>query len=279
MHQWLKNLLVFVPALAAHQFDPVTMLVALTAFLSFSLCASSVYVLNDLLDLGRDRQHARKRNRPFASGAIPTLRGLFMIPLLLAAALILGLAAGPGFLVVLAGYYLLTLTYSLYLKRHLMIDVVALACLYGARLLGGSVADQIELSAWLAAFSLFLFVSLAMVKRCTELVSRVGSGDGIVAGRAYRVGDLPLLEAMAAASGFTAVLVLALYVNSETVTVLYRSPHRLWLICVIMIYWIGRTMMLAHRGDMPDDPVVFASTDRISGLCMVIVGLIVLASL
>ena len=279
VHQWLKNVLVFVPALGAHRLDEATMVVALVAFLSFSLAASSVYVLNDLVDLGRDRQHARKRNRPFAAGRISPLTGLVMIPALLGAAFVLGLAIRPGFLLVLCGYYVLTLAYSLVLKRHMMIDVVALACLYGARLVGGSVATEVELSQWLGAFSLFIFVSLALVKRCAELVGRAGAGAEALVGRAYRTADLPLLEAMAAASGFTAVLVLALYVDSAAVIALYGAPHRLWLICVILIYWLGRVLMLTHRAEMHDDPVVFASTDRVSYVCILLAALILLVSL
>lgn len=278
-HQWLKNLLLFVPAVAAHRFDVATIAAALLGFLSFSLCASSVYVLNDLIDLERDRMHPTKCRRPLASGKLPIMRALVMIPALLGSAIVIALILPPSFVGVLAGYYVLTLAYSLDLKRRMMLDVVALACLYGLRLVAGGVAAGVELSAWLAAFSLFLFFSLALVKRTTELVGRIARGSGEMAGRAYRTGDLAILEALGAASGFTSILVFALYISSPAVAALYGEPHRLWLICIVLIYWIGRIMILTHRGEMHDDPVVFAATDKASLACVALVLAIVAASL
>lgn len=278
LHQWLKNLLLFVPALAAHDFAAPVLAACLVACLSFSLCASSVYVLNDLIDLGRDRAHPTKRNRPLARGAMPVFRGIALVPVLLSAAILLALALPPAFVAVLAGYYLLTLAYSLYLKRQMMVDVVVLACLYGLRLVAGGVAVSVPLSAWLAAFSIFLFCSLALVKRCTELVGRIAKGAGDPAGRAYQLNDLPILEALAASSGFTAVLVLALYLHSGAVQALYHAHERLWLLCVLLIFWLGRVLILTHRGEMHDDPVVFAATDRTSQVCLVMGLAILLAS-
>lgn len=278
VHQWLKNLLILVPGLAGHALAPAALGNALLAFLSFSLCASSVYLLNDLLDLGSDRRHATKRNRPFASGAVPLVHGMLLFPLLLAASLGLGLLISPAFLAVLGLYYGLTLAYSFVLKRQLVIDVVMLACLYGMRLVAGGVAFAVPLSEWLIAFAIFLFLSLALVKRVIELVACREQGKGDPAGRAYRLSDLPMLEMLAASSGFVAVLVLALYVHSPEVATLYRHPRLLWLGCLILTFWMCRTLILSHRGAMHDDPVVFAATDRVSLLCGALLGAVVLGA-
>lgn len=278
VHQWLKNLLIFVPGAAAHAFGP-QLLLALVAFASFSLCASSVYILNDLLDLKSDREHRTKRRRGFASGRIPLMHGVALFPLLLTGAALLALFLPLRFMLVLAFYYGLTLAYSFWLKRKMLVDVVTLACLYGVRLLAGGAAVGVALSPWLGALSLFLFLSLALIKRCTELAERQSAGRGDPPGRGYRLEDLPALQSMAAASGYLAVLVLALYFNSPAVTMLYASPTRLWLICVIALYWISRVLLISHRGEMHDDPVVFAATDRVSQLAAVLAGGVVLLSL
>ena len=266
-HQWLKNLLVFVPALGGHLFSQAALVAGLLAFVSFSLCASSVYVLNDIIDLKRDRAHETKRNRPFAAGTIPVLHGLLLVPLLLAAALALTVFLPAKFAGVLALYYGLTLGYTLVLKRKMMVDVVALACLYGLRIIAGGAACGIAVSAWLGTFSIFFFAFLALVKRCTELGQRSALGRGDPAGRGYRIADLPMLEGLCAASGFTAILVFALYLNSDAVATLYDHPKWLTGVCVVLVYWIGRILLLTHRGEMHDDPVVFASTDRNSQVC------------
>ena len=264
----MKNVLIFRPALAGHVFTRRTRLTAcVMAFVSFSLCASSVYLLNDLLDLKADREHARKRNRPFASGRAPLMGGMVLAPVLLLTAVSIAAFLPLRYLMVLGGYYVLTLAYSFGLKRITTVDVIALACLYGARVLAGSSATDIPISPWLEALSVFFFLSLALVKRIGELSDRKLAGKGDPAGRGYRLDDLPILEAMGAASGFVAVLVLALYFNSPDVARLYRFPHRLWALCVVTLYWISRMLMKAHRGEMHDDPVVFALRDRVSQLC------------
>ncbi|MBH1477511.1 UbiA family prenyltransferase [Stenotrophomonas maltophilia] len=264
-HQWLKNLLVFVPLLTAHRFLEATAVAdALLAFAAFSLCASGVYVLNDLLDLGADRRHPRKRLRPFAAGRLPLLHGLFAGPLLTLCGLAIGLACSPSFATVLLGYYALTLGYSLRLKRVVMLDVVLLAGLYTLRIIGGTVAIGAELSFWLLAFSMFIFLSLALLKRYTELHSVLARGNTRADGRGYDVEDLPLLQSLGAAAGYCAVLVMALYINSPDSVELYRNPKLLWFICPILLYWVSRTWVIAHRGKMHDDPIVFAATDRVS---------------
>jgi 4-hydroxybenzoate polyprenyltransferase len=273
-HQWLKNALVFVPAIAGHVLL-TTWFGSILAFISFCLCASAVYILNDLLDLRADRQHPRKRHRPFASGRVPIIHGAVMAPSLLLAAFSLTLFLPKVFAIVLAGYLVLTTLYSFWLKRKVLVDVIALACLYAARVIGGSVATGVLISQWLEAFSIFLFLSLALVKRSGELVDRVKSGRGDPGGRGYRLDDLPVIESMAAASGYLSALVMALYLNSEAVVNLYNKPHRLLLICVALLFWTSRMLLKAHRGQMDDDPIVFAARDRVSlGVGAVCLGVV-----
>lgn len=272
-HQWLKNLLVLVPAFTAHRFDAAALLAGLAGFASFSLCAASVYVLNDLLDLPSDREHPEKRFRPFAAGALEPAQGVALLLFCLAAAASVALLLPTAFLAVLAGYYLLTLLYSLELKRRAVSDVLALACLYCARLVAGGAAVGLELSHWLLLFAIFFFLCLALIKRATELSDRLARGAGNPPGRSYRLADVPLLMSLAAASGYVSVLVFALYLTSPRVAALYRSPETLSPVLLLLLFWITRTLMLTHRGAMPSDPVVFALRDRTSLLC----GLAVLA--
>ena len=266
-HQWLKNLLVFVPMLLSHQIDGATFLSALAAFVAFSLTASSVYVLNDLLDLSADRAHPRKRLRPFASGALPLQAGLALAPGLFLAGLAVGAVAGPLFLGVLVFYYLCTLAYSLVLKRFTVIDICMLAGLYTLRVIAGAAATLTPPSVWLLGFSIFFFLALAAVKRQAELVDLVASGKEKAAGRGYLPEDLPLITMMALAAGYVSVLVAGLYLTSDAVAELYSFPPALWGICAVLIYWISRIVMLTHRSRMHDDPIVFAVTDRVSLVC------------
>lgn len=280
LHQWLKNLLVFVPILAAHRWtESATLLKCGLGFVAFGLCASGVYVLNDLLDLAADRQHASKKYRPFATGQLPLLHGLIVSPLLTLAALVLAARISPLFALVLGAYYLLTLAYSLRLKKRVMVDVLVLAGLYTLRILGGSVLLAVAPSFWLLAFSMFLFLSLAMLKRYTELFSLIALGKDKTSGRGYEVEDLHLLQALGGASGYQAVLVLALYINSTASELLYHRPQMLWLLCPMLLYWISRAWMIAHRGLMRDDPVIFAATDRTSQIVAVVCALIVFGAI
>jgi 4-hydroxybenzoate polyprenyltransferase/phosphoserine phosphatase len=279
VHQWLKNLLIFVPAFTAHRFDGIAALACLAAFFSFSLCASSVYVLNDLLDLRNDRTHPTKRLRPFASGKVDVWNGLFLLPILMFSAMLIGLILPWRFLGVLCGYYAATMAYSIYLKRKTTLDVVTLACLYGARLLAGGAAVSVPLSPWLLTFSIFLFLSLALVKRSSELMERIAAHAGNPAGRGYRLDDLPVLQTLAAANGNVAVLTFILYVNSPAVAPLYSHPLRLWIIPVILLYWISRVLILTHRGEMREDPVLFAARDRISWICVALMALAAVVSI
>jgi len=275
MHQWLKNVLVFVPIVMAHKLDDLDVLLQATAaFVAFGLCASSVYVLNDLLDLESDRQHPRKRYRAFAAGTIPIQHGVLLIPLLLGAALGLAAAVPISFLAALAIYYALTLTYSLRLKQAVMIDVLVLAALYTARVIAGGAATDIQPSFWLLAFSMFFFLSLALVKRVSELTLIRAQDRDAAAGRGYQVVDLETLAQCGVASGYAAVLVLALYINSSAVESLYRYPETLWLICPLLLYWIGRVWLLARREAIHDDPILFAIEDRRSHWLFIVMAAI-----
>lgn len=267
LHQWLKNLLLFAPVLAAHRADEWPLLsAALLAFCAFGLCASSVYILNDLLDLSHDRRHPQKRHRPFASGCLSLQSGLRVFPLLLIAAFSLALSLLPlSFTAGLAGYYALTLAYSLWLKRRMVIDVMALAALYTLRIINGAVALDIALSFWLLLFSMFIFLSLALVKRFAELFQlRAGGDTDLARGRGYSADDLPMVAALGAAAGYLAVMVLALYINDAHTLLLYRQPQIIWLACPLLLTWISRVWMLAQRGAMDEDPLIFAVRDRVS---------------
>jgi 4-hydroxybenzoate polyprenyltransferase len=267
VHQWLKNLLIFVPLLGAHRYTELPLLsMALLAFLAFGLCASSVYVLNDLLDLPDDRHHAKKRLRPFASGRISVRAGMLAFPLLLLAAFSIAVLWLPRtFLGVLAIYYFLTLTYSLVLKRRMVFDVMTLAGLYTLRIVAGAIGLAIPLTFWLLALSMFTFLSLALVKRYTELFNVRAKGDEEKArGRGYYPSDLQMIASLGAASGYLAVMVLALYINDARTKELYRHVELIWLACPLLLTWFSRVWMMAHRGFMDDDPVIFAIKDRIS---------------
>jgi 4-hydroxybenzoate polyprenyltransferase len=249
------------------------------AFVSFCLCASSVYLLNDLLDLEADRRHPRKRLRPFAAGTLPLMAGLIAAPAFAIAAFALALAISKLFAAVLAGYYALTLAYSFALKRIVMLDAVVLATLYTIRIIAGTFALRISVSFWLLAFSMFLFLSLAMIKRYTELDVLLKNGDSRSVGRGYAVDDLPLVQSLGAASGYLAVLVLALYINSTASEILYHRPAVLWLLCPLLLYWISRAWLITHRGGMHDDPVVFAVSDRTSRLLLALSIIVVVAAI
>jgi len=281
LHQWLKNLLLFLPLLASHRFSDVELLGKLgLAFLAFSLCASSVYVLNDLVDLSADRAHPRKRDRPFASGQLPLIHGVLMVPLLLGGALLIAWMLPVAFVYVLGLYFALTLAYSIKLKLVVLVDVLTLAGLYTMRVIAGSAAGSIVPSFWLLAFSMFLFLSLATVKRYTELLEYAKVNKGKTKVRGYSVSDMEILRSFGVASGYLAVLVLALYINSSDVANNFNHPQMIWLLCPLLLYWISRVWLLAARNRMHDDPVIFAVKDWVSRMIVVIVVFIVwLASL
>jgi len=270
-HQWLKNTFVFLPVLAAQQFDFGTVLLSILAFACFNLVASGVYVMNDLLDLTADRAHPRKRNRPFASGRIPVSNGWWMLAGLVLAGLLFAALVGPTFLLIIVAYLMLTTAYSLFLKRNTVIDICLLAGLYTLRIVAGGLATGIPLSMWLLTFSVFFFLSLAAVKRQAELVDSAVRGDLAASGRGYVVDDLPIIAMVVIGAGYVSVLVMTLYVESPDVTATFATPEALWGVCAVLLYWITRTVMVAHRGQMHDDPVIYAAKDRISQVCLVLI--------
>lgn len=279
IHHYAKNGLVFIPVLTAHAFTSSALLVSCLAFFAFCLCASGVYVINDMADLEADRQHPTKRERPLAEGRITRLQALIAIPLLLVSALLIAAAVSFRFVLVLAAYLSLTTLYTFWLKRKLFADVVVLALLYSLRVVGGAVAIEVELSEWLLVFSLLVFTSLALIKRYTDLSKRIEANSLEPADRGYRNADLAIVGAMATAAGFNAVTVFALYVSSDTVQQLYSRPRILWLICPVLMYWIGRALILAHRGAIDDDPIVFALKDPVSFLALGAIVTLVLAAI
>lgn len=277
LHQWLKNLLLFVPLLAAHQFTQgAAWGHVLLAFFSFSLCASAVYISNDLLDLASDRLHPRKRRRPFASGAVPVAWGVVISPLLALASMALALAVGTHFLAWLAVYFALTCWYSVTLKRLVLLDCMTLACLYTLRIIAGGAASALPLSPWLLAVSGFVFLSLSFLKRHTELRPLVERGETAAAhGRGYIAQDAALVQMFGVAAGYASAVVLALYLHGNTVQALYRQPHAILVTVGVLVYWISWMWLQSHRGEMHDDPVVFAVKDKISLAC----GAVFVASL
>ena len=280
LHQWVKNVLIFLPALLAHSIlKPDVLLESVLAFVAYGLCASSVYVINDLLDLDSDRRHPRKRHRPFAAGTLSARGGVVFASGLLSVAVALSIVVGPRFCAVLAAYYAVTWAYSVRLKRAAIVDVMTLAGLYTLRIIAGAAATGIPPSFWLLAFSIFVFLSLGIVKRYTELYDASMAGTAGGHGRGYSGADLSLLMSLGTASGFCAVVVMALYINSSDSAALYKHSRALWLICPLMLYWISRVWLLTSRGQMHDDPVVFAIRDRLSLATFGLIGLVVLVAI
>jgi 4-hydroxybenzoate polyprenyltransferase len=279
-HQWAKNVLVLVPLFAAHRAgDPGSLACGLAGMVAFCLCASSVYLLNDMLDLEADRAHARKSKRPFASGDLSIATGLVLAPALLLLAAAIAIFLPVKFAMALAAYYVLTFSYSMVLKRMLLVDAVALAGLYTLRIIAGAGAVTVALSFWLLLFSVFLFLSLAFVKRYAELDALRRQQKLQALGRGYRVEDLAVLQSFGTAAGYLSVLVLALYINSPEIEPLYHRPKVIWMLCVLLLYWISRVWMTAHRGGMHDDPVVYALRDRVSLGLGVIAALTIAAAI
>jgi 4-hydroxybenzoate polyprenyltransferase len=280
-HQWAKNVLVFLPLITAHRvFEDGALMISVRAFLAFCLCASAGYVLNDIVDLAADRAHPMKKNRPLASGSISPVQAWILASVLLTAGLAIG-AFLPGlFLLVLVGYFGTSLLYSLYFKKIALLDVLILAGLYTVRIFAGSAATGIPISEWLLAFSMFFFLSLALAKRFSELRLLAGEpSPAVVSARGYSSLDLDYIPIMGICSGFLTSLVMALYVSGDHVRSLYRQPEYLWLICPLILYWISRVWLFCHRGQMNHDPVVFALTDRVSFIVLLLsLGVMAFAS-
>jgi 4-hydroxybenzoate polyprenyltransferase/phosphoserine phosphatase len=278
-HQWAKNLLLFVPMFLAHKIDIATLSAVLLAFVSLSMAASAVYILNDIGDISADRGHPKKRLRPFASGRLSVPMGLQLAAaLLLAAAGIAAWWLPPSFLGLIGLYVAANFLYSGFCKQVPILDVMMLACMYALRLEAGAIAAGVPLSSWLLTFSLFFFTSLAFSKRYTELQRLRMEDVSRTTGRGYAVDDLELIEHLGTASGYVSVLVLALYMNSPEMHAIYGDSRSLWLICPLVLYWVTRLWLLARRGELDDDPVVFAVRDRQSLAIAAVCGCLVLIS-
>ncbi len=263
--QWAKNVLLFLPLLLGHASDPKhRAIAALLGFVAFCMAASATYILNDLVDIEADRRHLRKRTRPFAAGDISAFSGLLLAVVLLAGGAGLCLLLPLNFAFWLAAYFVTTTAYSLALKRIPLVDVLVLAGLYTVRILAGGAASQVAISPWLAGFSLFFFLSLAFVKRYAELHNLRLRNAVAANGRGYLVGDIDELRSFGIAAGYASVVVFSLYINAPIVAELYRHPTRLWLLAPILIFWISRVWLVAGRGQLDEDPVIFAITDRVS---------------
>jgi 4-hydroxybenzoate polyprenyltransferase len=265
VRQWVKNALVFVPLLTSFRLLNASAFEAdVLAFLSFSFCASSVYLLNDLLDLESDRLHPKKKNRPFASGALPIAYGVVMAPILLLAGFLVAMLLPREALGLLVVYYVLTFAYSFYLKRKMLVDVFTLSGLYTIRVLMGGAASGILCSPWLIAFSMFIFLSLAFSKRCSELFQLKKRETDSAAGRSYFVWDQFTMNVFGIASAYVSAIVLGLYIYSPEIRGHYLHPNWLWLLVLLLLYWLSRVWILAGRGAMDEDPIVFATTDRVT---------------
>jgi 4-hydroxybenzoate polyprenyltransferase/phosphoserine phosphatase len=277
VYQWVKNILLFLPLLLAHSISNVTLLSdVIIGFFSFSLSASFVYVLNDLLDLQSDRSHPRKRKRPLASGRLPIQIGILLVPLLLIVGLSLSFLISFKFQIILISYIVLTTAYSFKLKKIPMLDIILLATLFTTRIVAGAYAAEVYLSMWILAFSMFFFMNLAVLKRYTELLTMKKRNEIEARGRGYTVEDMGLLLSIGPAAGFLSVLIFVLYINSSQATGLYNYTEVLWLIAPIFIYWISRIWHLSVRGKMTDDPIVFTVKDKESYIVGFLILIIVL---
>jgi 4-hydroxybenzoate polyprenyltransferase/phosphoserine phosphatase len=280
VYQWSKNLLVFLPLLMAHKLnDVVSWWHAACGFAAFSMLASAVYVVNDLVDMHADRRHPEKRNRPFASGDLSILSGAVLELVLLAAcAGFLWLSGSVQLGLILAGYAVLSTAYSFWLKHELLLDVTVLSGLYTSRVLAGGAAAQVPISTWLLGFCIFLFLSLALVKRVSEIQRHVRAGTGEPQVRGYLLEDLQTITTIGVASGCTAALVIVLYMNGQEVRVLYRHPDFLWTISPVFLYWMNQLWVKARRGLVQEDPILYCVRDKTTYLVGAAILMILIAA-
>ena len=272
-HQWVKNILVFAPLMLSYKFLNTELIIyAFLAFVAFSLTASGLYIINDLLDIEADRAHPTKRNRPFAAGRLSKNWGIGQSVVVLILAFGIASYLNTQFLATLFIYAILSASYSFKLKKVVLLDVSILAVLYTLRIIAGTFATSLDLSYWLIVFSIFIFTSLAMVKRVSELYNLKIQGKEEVGGRGYTVQDHEIMSALGSSSGFVSVLVLALYIHDPITVQRYTHPEWLWIIVPSILYWIGRVWIIAHRGQMNEDPVIFAVHDKVSYLILLFIA-------
>lgn len=275
VYQWIKNILLFLPIILAHSLSNINELTnVIIGFFSFSISASFVYVLNDLLDLESDRSHPRKKNRPLASGDLPIQIGIALVPILFVIGVGLSFLLSFKFQIILISYIIITTAYSFNLKKIPILDIIVLAILFTSRIVAGAFAANVYLSMWILAFSMFFFMNLAVLKRYTELLVMKKKKEIEAKGRGYTVEDMGLLLSIGPAAGFLSVLVFVLYINSNQATELYSEPLVLWLISPIFLYWISRIWHLSVRGMMTDDPIVFTGKDKVSYIVGILIFII-----
>ena len=279
IHQWAKNVLLGVPIITAHAFTFSAIAEIAAAFIAFGLVASATYLLNDLLDLVSDRHHPRKCKRPFAAGNIGLASGIVGMIITFAAGFALAVQLSEHFLFTLLAYLGLTISYSFYFKKIVLVDVLLLASLYTIRIVAGAYAIEVPLSSWLLGFSMFLFLSLALVKRCTELMAMQRLSRDTMKGRDYQVSDYPMLSAMGVAAGYISILVLALFISSPESIGKYTYPVLLWLLCPLMAYWVSRLWLKTSRGEMHDDPLIFSLKDQASWIVFINMMMVTLVSI
>ena len=279
VHQWAKNALLGVPVLTAHAFNFSAVGEIAAAFTAFGLVASATYLLNDLLDLVADRHHPRKCKRPFAVGDIGLAAGVLVMITMFGIGFSLAAQLSDSFLFTLLAYLALTISYSFYFKTIVLIDVLLLASLYTIRIIAGAYALEVPVSSWLLGFSMFIFLSLALVKRCTELMSMQRLSRDTMKGRNYQVADYSILSAMGVAAGYLSVLVLALFISSPESVGKYTYPDLLWLLCPLMAYWVSQLWLKTSRGEMHDDPLIFSLKDQASWIVFIMMMMVTLVSI
>ena len=273
--QWLKNFLIFIPLLAAHNMNLEIIKMATIIFFSFSLMASSVYIINDIIDLKADRAHPLKRYRIFASGKISLDNGKILAILLFVISIFIALEVSELLIIILVFYFLISNIYSLILKKIIILDICTLAILYTSRIITGGIVLDITLSVWLLAFSLFFFFSLAAVKRQAELVDLIKRKKLKSLNRGYKTSDLQIISMSALGAGYISVLIMAFYVNSPEVMKLYSQPQALWGICMVLLFWLTKISLITQRGMMHYDPIIFAVKDKISQICFILIILFI----
>tara|TARA_B100001057_G_C22861191_1_gene954562 strand:- start:2116 stop:2985 length:870 start_codon:yes stop_codon:yes gene_type:complete len=278
-HHWVKNILIFIPLLASHEINDLTLKNSIFAFIAFSLIASCGYIFNDMVDLKSDKINPYKKKRPLASGKVTKSQCKLIIIFLLFAVTLISVQINLKFLCTVIIYFLLTVIYSIILKKKIILDIIVLSIFYTIRIFAGSQATDILISTWLFTFSIFIFFSLAAVKRQIELVYLVKIKKTNVKGRGYKVTNLPIITMMAICSGYLSIVILAFYINSDEVIKLYSSPYFLWGVCFVLLYWITRIIFTASSGLMHLDPIIYASKDKISYICLIIILFFITASI
>lgn len=270
-HQWVKNILVFVPMLMSHSFSMNNFILSTKAFIIFSLVASSIYVINDIVDIKSDQKHPYKRNRPLAAGLININQCKYIIIFLLLFSIFFLIGVNKDFLILIILYFIISNLYTFFFKKYVIIDLLILASLYTIRIIGGGFITGISISIWLLSFSIFFFLSLAAIKRQIEIINFKKNKKVKITGRGYIVNDQKIINMIALYSGYTSILILVLYINSPQVISLYSSPNILWGMCLIMLFWISRIMFMSSKKKIEDDPIVYAIKDKISYICLLFI--------